>query len=92
MFCCGEEAGDSIEHYSRCIVVHRFASTFVGLIFPRAEGLAIFTLCHSLLDRRDALVRSAIMLYAVWRVTEKVRHHTGEEGCDAAGMYSPHTY
>ena len=69
--CQGQD--DEIEHYAHYIVVHNFAATFVGLRFPRSEGLAIFTLTHSLLDDHAMLIRAAVVIYAVWRVTERNR-------------------
>ena len=72
--CVGAE--DSIEHYSRCAVVHNFASTFLRMSFSRARGLEIFTFCYDSWSCRKEMIKAGILIYAVYRTTETLRKDT----------------
>ena len=68
---------DSIEHYSRCRFVHSFASTFLCLDFPRARGLELFAFAFDSWSAEKDKVKASILIYAVYRVTETIRHDEG---------------
>ena len=72
VFGCADQA-DAIEHYARCPVVRRFACSFVRLAIPAPEAMQYFMLSHGALANTDVLTRTAIVIYAVYRVTERVR-------------------
>ena len=69
--CGGTE--DSIEHYSRCHLVHTFAGKFLCLDFPRARGLELFTFAFDGWATQKDRVKAGILIYVVFRVTETIR-------------------
>lgn len=68
---------DSIEHYSRCRLVHTFARKFLLLDFPRASGLELFTFAFAGWSTEKDNLKAAILVYAVYRVTETLRRDEG---------------
>ena len=64
---------DSIEHYSRCGLVHTFAGKFLRLDFARARGLELFTFAFDGWSGDREKVKASILIYAVYRVSETLR-------------------
>ena len=81
--CQAVGAEDSIEHYSACSVVRRFAAHFLRLVFPGSRGVAVITLAAPEVGDDTALVRAAVLAYAVWRHTEATRR-SGLQGYAAS--------
>ena len=75
--CGGPDAGDTLEHYSACRVVRKFASSFLNLNYAGVRGLEVFVLAAPELEVEGLLVRCAILAYAVWRHTETTRRSGG---------------
>ena len=74
--CGGRE--DSIEHYARCSRTRAFAASFLRLGFAAGEGPEMLMLTHERLEDPDALVRAGVLVYAVYRTTERLRRAGGD--------------
>ena len=69
---CGADE-DSTEHYSRCVIMHNFATEFLRLSFCRARGLEVFTFCYDGWSSQKEMIKAGILIYATYRVTETLR-------------------
>ena len=74
--CGGRE--DSIEHYARCSRTRAFAASFLRPGFAAGEGPEMLMLTHGRLEDPDALVRAGVLVYAVYRTTERLRRAGGD--------------
>ena len=72
MFGCAK-GEDSIEHYAGCLTVRVLAEKFLRLAIPAGDGLAYFMFVHGALADKLTLLRTATLVYATYRTTERLR-------------------
>ena len=65
---------DRIEHYSRCERVQDFGRRFLRLAGPHSYGIHTFTLTNPKIITTEQLTTSAILIYAVYNLTNRLRH------------------
>ena len=78
VFRCATSAEDSIEHYCRCPITLHVASRYLRLGDSHVN-MHTLSLCNPLITTQDALVASALLIYAVYRGTNHYRHQTAGE-------------
>ena len=73
MLGCSGEAQDSIEHYCRCPTVKKAGAKILRLP-PQAHSLQFFVLADRSLADDSLLTRVALLIYAVFSVTNLYRN------------------
>ena len=87
IYCCGQAAADSIEHYANCSILAQFAMVRLNLARPPAgtARLAQFLLLSPGLDEipRETFIRRALLTAACYSVHNLVRYAKVQRGAAA---------
>jgi len=62
-----------VEHYAGCPVIRLLGMQFLQVRIPPGAGLEYFTLVHRDLTDSELLIKVTLMIYAAYRVTERLR-------------------
>ena len=83
MCCAGRYGEDSIEHYARCTVTRDIGRTFLGLQDTHySHWLGNFITLGVNMGKVDdrTLTLRAVLVYAVFRTTNQLRHRPANDG------------
>ena len=64
---------DSLEHYAGCPSIRIMGARFLRLQIPPGGGMEYFMLVHRDLQDNARLLKTALLVYAAYRVTERLR-------------------
>ena len=73
LLCARHDSEDSIEHYSCCSVVRNVLTRYLRLDHARFACLHSFLLIHADINSKECLVKIALLIYAVYSVTNALR-------------------
>ena len=74
-FKCSATAEDSLEHYARCPRTRELAERYLRIPSDLHCNLYSFNLCNPHIRSIEDLSCVALMIYSVYRLTQKLRHH-----------------
>ena len=75
LFGCGAQAEDSIEHYFRCPVTRDVIDKQLNLQSRLFANIHTATLCNVNINDLDRLTAIALLIYALYTTTNRLRHH-----------------
>lgn len=87
VFRCSPTAEDSLEHYARCVYTRELASRYLRLDPEQHANLHSFNLCSTAVNTEEDLVCTAILIYAVYRGTNHMRHNYGQQDYQREYIY-----
>ena len=75
LFGCGAQAEDSIEHYFRCPATAKVIDKQLNLESGLFANVHTAALCNVNISDLDRLTAIALLIYALYTSTNKLRHH-----------------
>ena len=75
LFGCGTQAEDSIEHYFRCSVTKDILGKQLNLQPHLFANVHTATLCNANINDTDRLTTIALLIYALYTTTNRLRLH-----------------
>ena len=84
---CSPTAEDSLEHYCRCPHTRELASRYLRLDADSQVNMHTFNFCNPAVNTQEDLVATALLVYAVYRGTNHLRHEGDATEHQGDGVY-----